>query len=213
VVKKTVGIASLALLIALAWTYGISAESWDFIYEGDKIPDDPALGDDIWNVKGTSDICKTTRDGELHIIDPNDKTCHLLRDIQDGGKGTVEARVKVLSQSGLDYTILMGIEDAVGYAWLDLFPDRVKIHDGASHSVDMTDYHILRITRDGNDVTVYIDDEKVLEGSHRRRATGRMISSSAQVLLPEQVNTTGITLRIQRLELSHRKNSRISHQR
>ena len=162
--KRTVGIASLTLLIALVWTYEISAESWDFIYEGEKIPDDPALGDDVWNVKGTSEMCKITRDGELHVIDPNDKTCHLLRDIQDGGKGTVEARVKVLSQSGVEYTILMGIEDAVGYAWLDLFPDRVQIHNGASHNVDMTEYHILRITRDGNDVTVYVDDEKVLEG-------------------------------------------------
>ena len=162
--KGVLRIVSLALLVALIWIHEVPAQSWDFIYEGDEIPDDPVLGDDAWNVKGTSEICKITDKDELHIVDPDDKTCHLLRDAEQASKGTVEARVKVLSQAGVDYTILMGIEDAVGYAWLDLFPDRVQLHEGDSHSVDMTEYHILRITRDEDEVIAYVDDEEVLKG-------------------------------------------------
>ena len=162
--KVLLSVFSLALLVALTWICEAPAQSWDFIYEGDEIPDDPVLGDNIWNVKGTSEICEVTDNDELHIVDPDDKTCHLLRDAAEAGKGTLEARVKVLSQSGADYTILMGIEDAVGYAWLDLFPDRVKIDSGDSHDVDMTEYHILRITRDEDEVMAYVDDEEVLKG-------------------------------------------------
>jgi hypothetical protein len=116
-------------------------------------------------VKGTSEICEITGNDELHIVDPSDKTCHLLRDAAEASKGTVEARVKVLSQAGVDYTILMGIEDAVGYAWLDLFPDRVRLHEQDSHNVDMTEYHILRITRNEDEVIAYVDDEEVLKGT------------------------------------------------
>ena len=125
------------------------------------------LGDDAWNVKGTSEISDITDDGELYLDDPSDKTCHFLRDAEEASKGTVEARVKVLSQSGAAYTILMGIEDAVGYAWLDLFPDRVEIDGDGVHNVDMTEYHILRITRDEDVVTAYVDDVEVLKGGLR----------------------------------------------
>ncbi len=165
--KGALGAVSLTLLMVVIWIHEVPAQSWDFIYEGNEIPDDPVLGDDAWNVKGTSEICKITDKEELHIDDPSDKTCHLLRDAEEAGKGTVEARVKVLSQSGAVYTILMGIEDAVGYAWLDLFPDRVEIDGGGFHKVDMTDYHILRITRDEDEVTAYVDDEEVLKGGLR----------------------------------------------
>ena len=71
----------MALLAILVWTYGASAASWDFIYEGDKIPDDPALGDNVWDFYGTTEICEITPDGELHITDPSDKTCHLLKSV------------------------------------------------------------------------------------------------------------------------------------
>lgn len=162
--KGILGAVSLTLLMVLIWIHEVPAQSWDFIYEGNEIPDDPVLGDDAWNVKGTSEVCEIIGNGELHIDDPDDKTCHLLRDAEEAGKGTLEARVKVLSQSGPLYTILMGIEDAVGYAWLDLFPDYVQIDAGGSYNVDMTEYHILRITRDEDEVIAYVDDEEVLKG-------------------------------------------------
>jgi len=166
--KRTVRALSLALLMALVWTYETSAVPWEYIYEGDKLPDDPALGDKAWGVFKTgginvSDVCEVTPDGELHVDDPADKVCFFLYDIESGEKGTVEARVKVLSQSGVTYTILMGIEGTTD-AWLDLFPDRIQIEGGPSHDIDMTEYHILRVTKDGNDVTIYVDDEEVMKG-------------------------------------------------
>ncbi len=162
--KRTIGMLSLVLLTILMWTYEVPAASWDFIYECNEIPDDPALGDDVWGLTGTTDICEITPDGELHIIDPADKTCHLLQAIEDGEKATVEARVKVLSQAGVSYTVLLGIEDGARYTWVNLYPDYIQLDGGDSYTVDMTEYHILRIARDGDDVTVYVDDEEVIAG-------------------------------------------------
>ena len=161
---RIVSVLSLVLLTALVWTYEIPAASWDFIYECDKLPDDSALGDKVWEVFGTSGIGKITPDGELRITDPADKVGFFMRKVKDAKNTTVEARVKVLSQSGVAYTILLGIEDGVTYAWLDLFPDGIQIHGGETHKVDMTKYHILRMTRDGDNITIYVDDEKVMEG-------------------------------------------------
>jgi len=167
---RIIGALSLALLMALAWTYEIPAVEWEHVYEGDELPDDPVLGNKVWSVfktagMKTSEVCKITPDEELHITDPNDKVCFFMQeDVKDVSKATVEAQVKVLSQSGVGYTILMGIEDGAIYTWLDLFPDHIQLEGSASHDVDMTEYHILRIARDGNDVTIYVDDEKVIEG-------------------------------------------------
>jgi hypothetical protein len=166
---RTIVIFALALLTTLTWTHEISATSWDFIYECDKLPDDPALKDKVWEVYktqgiATSDVCEITAKKELHITDPDNKVCFFMQPVKNAEKATVEARVKVLSQSGVGYTILLGIEDGAIYTWLDLFPDHVQLDGGESHKVDMTDYHILRVARDGNDVTIYVDDEKAIQG-------------------------------------------------
>lgn len=155
---------SLALLVILVWTHGASTASWEFVYEGDIIPDDPALGDNVWDIYGTTEICEITPNDELHFTDPSDKTCHVMRPVENGEKGTVEARVKVLAQSGVSYTILMGIEDGAIYTWIDLYTDYIQLEGGAAYDVDMSEYHTLRLTRDLNDVAVYVDDEEVIVG-------------------------------------------------
>ena len=167
--KKIMVALSLAFLTALVWAYEIPAASWDFIYECDKLPDDSALGDEVWEVFktqgiATSDVCEITAKKELHITDPNDKVCFFMQEVEDAEKATVEARVKVFSQSGVGYAVLLGIEDGARYTWLDLFPDHIQLEGSDSHKVDMTEYHILRIARDGDDVTIYVDDEMVIEG-------------------------------------------------
>ena len=167
--QKIVGLLLLALLTTMIWTAETTAASWDFIYECDKLPDDSDLRDKVWEVyktqgMNTSDVCEITAKKELHIKDPNDKVCFFMQLVEEAEKATVEAQVKVLSQSGVDYAVLLGIEDGVRYTWLDLFPDRIQLDGGESHKVDMTEYHILRIARDGDDVTIYVDDEKVIEG-------------------------------------------------
>lgn len=168
--ERILSVTLLTLLIGFVWIYDVPAAAWEIGYLGDKLPDDPSLGNEKWNVFMTAgmkvaDVAEITPNEELHINDPNDKVCFFLyEDVGEVGKATVEARVKVLSQSGATYSILMGIEDAAGYAWLDLYPDQIQLEGGASHNVDMTEYHILRVTRDDNEVIVYIDDEEVLDG-------------------------------------------------
>jgi hypothetical protein len=162
--EKIVGVLSLAVLTAMVWTYEVPAASWDFIYEGDKLPD--PLEWEIYKTDGVavSDVCEITPAGELHITDPNDKVCFFLPAVDSVEKGTIEVRVKALSQSGATYTILFGIEDEAVDAWVDLFPDHIQLEAGESYSLDMTEYHILRIAKDGSDATVYVDDEMVIEG-------------------------------------------------
>ena len=175
--KRLFCILSLAFALALAYTGVISAQSWELGYVGDKIPDDPALDDDMWSVYKTdgidsSDVCEITGAKELHMEDPADKVCFFMRELEDGTVGTVEAKVKVLEQSGATYTILMGIEND-DRAWVDLFPDHIALEGGASYDVDMTQYHIVRITRQDAGLFVYVDGEEVLQGQVAATSTSR----------------------------------------
>ena len=147
----------LALLVALVWSCGVSAQSWDYVYEGNDLPDDIGIG--VFKTDGiaTSEVCE--------ITDPDDKVCFFLLPVDNAEKATVEARVRVLSQSGSGFTILLGIEDGAIYTWLDLFPDHVELDGGETHDIDMTDYHILRIARDGDSVSIYVDNEEVITGA------------------------------------------------
>ena len=156
----------LIFLAVLLWAAGSFAAEWEHVYECNNLPDAPALGDGGWNVFGTSAICKVTNAGELHITDPADKVGFFMRDINVDA-ATVEARVRVLSQSGVSYSLLLGIEDGTTDAWLDLFPDHIGIDNGGPlQNITMTEYHILRVTKDSkNNIIVYVDDKKVLEGT------------------------------------------------
>jgi len=161
--KRIVGTLLLVLLMVLIWAYEIPAASWDFIYECDELPD---AGEwEIFKAEMVDDVCEITPDGELHITDPADKVCFIMPPVDNVEKSTIEVRVKALSQSGASYTILFGIEDAAVDAWVCLFPDHIQLYDGGpEHFLDMTEYHILRIAKDGSDVTVYVNDEAVIEG-------------------------------------------------
>jgi hypothetical protein len=162
---KTLVMLSFAFLLALAWVYEIPAQSWDFIYDGDKLPDPNEW--EIYKTDGidVSDVCEIAPDGSLHITDPSDKVCFFLPAVDGVETGTIEARVKVLSQAGASYTILFGIEDTAVDAWIDLFPDHIQLEGGESHDIDMTEYHTIRIAKDGGDFRVYVDDEEVMEGT------------------------------------------------
>jgi len=166
---KITGASLLSLLVVLALAYGAFAASWEYIYDGTKLPDDPALGDKAWKVfitKGakTSEVCEITPEGELHITDPSDRVCFFYREHKDLSHTTLEARVKVLSQSGAPYTICLEIEDGADTTYLCLFPDHITLVGGPSYEVDLTKYHTLRMVRKGKDVIVYVDGKKAIEG-------------------------------------------------
>jgi len=77
--RKAINVFSLALLTILVWTCGIFALEWEYIYEGDILPDDPALGDKaagVYKTAGinTSDVCDITPAGELLSRDSDSST-------------------------------------------------------------------------------------------------------------------------------------------
>jgi hypothetical protein len=165
---KGITALSSVLLVSLLQLCSAWGASWEYIYDGTKLPDDPALGDKVWRVfnRGikTSEVCEITPEGELHINDPPGKVCFFYREQKDLSHTTLEARVKVLSQSGPPYTVCLEIEDGADTTYLCLFPDHITLVGGPTHMVDMTEYHILRMVRDGKSMIVYVDDEKVIEG-------------------------------------------------
>jgi hypothetical protein len=171
--KGIIGILPLVLLAFVVWTQELPAAEteWEYIYEGDILPDDPSLGDDAWELKGDNKFAETTDQNELHIDDVGQNHCFFLYNVPDAAvmqEATIEARVKVLSQSGAaDFEVLVGMQDGSNSKWLDLFPDHIKLDSSSnSYDVDMTEYHILRMTRQGEEITIYLDDEEVIRGAH-----------------------------------------------
>ncbi len=160
---RTIGTLSLALLMVLVSAFEVPAASWDHVYKGDVLPDDEEWS--VYKTDGiaTSDVCKVTPDGELHITDPDDKVCFFMWDIDEPFHVTYEARLKVLSQSGAGYTVDFSLEDGALMTTVNLYTDHIEF-GGVSHNVDMTQYHVLRMTRDDTDIVIYVDDEMVIEG-------------------------------------------------
>jgi len=164
--KEITGITSLVLLTVFFWTSTLLAAdpTWEYIYEGDILPDDTSLGDDAWQLMGDNKFAEITDQGELHIGDIGENHCFFLYNIQEA---TIEARVKVLSQSGTNFEVLVGMQDGSNSKWLDLFPDHILLNNtNSTYDVDMTEYHILRMVRDTEDIHIYVDDEKVISEPH-----------------------------------------------
>ena len=167
--QRAMGILSLILLTAFFWTPKLLAAEleWEYIYEGDILPDDPALGDDAWALQGDNTFAEITDQNELHIDDIGQNHCFFLYNLQDVAlmqQATIEARVKVLSQEGAaNFEVLVGMQDGSRSQWLDLFPDHILLNNtNITHDVNMTEYHILRMVRDGADIFIYVDDEEVI---------------------------------------------------
>ncbi len=158
-------IGILLLSSLLLFVSGSLAVDWDFVYEGDKLPDPAEWETYMTDGMAVSDIAEVAADGSLHVTDPDDKVMFFIPQVDGVENSTMEIRAKVLSQAGASYTILFGIEDAAVDAWIGLFPDRIQLYDGGpEHFLDMTDYHVLRLAKVGDKVTVYADDEMVIEG-------------------------------------------------
>ncbi len=144
-IMRTIGTFSLALSIALVWAFAVSSASWDFVYEGDYLPDPDAAEWDVFKGEMIPDVCEITPDGELHMTDADNTVCFFMYAVDNAEAATVEARLKVLSQSGVGYSLFFGIEDGAVYTWVHLYPDRIELEGGDSFALDMTEYHTLRI--------------------------------------------------------------------
>jgi len=139
---------------------------WEYVYDGDTLPDDTSLGADAWQLMGDNSLAEVTDQRELHIDDVGTNHCFFLYNIADSAlmqQATIEARVKVLSQSGVSFEVLFGMQDGSNSKWLDLFPDHIMLNGaGTTYDVDMTEYHILRMVRDAGDIRIYVDDLEVI---------------------------------------------------
>jgi hypothetical protein len=159
--KEIIRITSLVLLTVFFWTSALLAAdpTWEYIYEGDILPDDTSLGDDVWQLMGDNKFAEITDQGELHIDDVGENHCFFLYNIADAAlmqQATIEARVKVLSQSGANFEVLVGMQDGSNSKWLDLFPDHILLNNtNSTYDVDMTEYHILRMVRDTAEIRIY----------------------------------------------------------
>jgi F5/8 type C domain-containing protein len=169
--KERLGIASLILAV-FVWIPTLPAAdlAWEYIYEGDILPDDTSLGDDAWQLLGDNQFAEVTDEGELHIGDIGQNHCFFLYNLEDAAlmaEATIEARVKVLSQSGANFEVLVGMQDGSNSKWLDLFPDHILLNSTSStYDVDMTEYHILRMVRNADEIRIYVDDELVISEAH-----------------------------------------------
>jgi len=171
--KEPREILPLVLLAFLFWTSPLHAAdpAWEYIYEGDILPDDASLGNDAWQLMGDNLFAEITDQGELHIGDIGVDHCFFLYNITDPAlmqEATIEARVKVLSQSGAaSFEVFFGMQDGSNSKWLDLFPDHILLdNSNYRYDVDMTEYHVLRMARNAGDIHIYVDDEQVLSESH-----------------------------------------------
>ena len=170
--KEIIGITSLILVAFLVIPTPLAADpTWEYIYEGDILPDDTSLGDNAWQLEGDNRFAEITDQGELHIDDVGENHCFFLYNVADAAlmqQATIEARVKVLSQSGsANFEVLVGMQDGSNSKWLDLFPDHILLNSTSStYDVDMTEYHILRMVRDTDDIHIYVDEEEVISEPH-----------------------------------------------
>ncbi len=170
--KKIIGITSLILSVFFWIPTPLAADpAWEYIYEGDILPDDTSLGNNAWQLVGDNRFAEITDQSELHIDDVGANHCFFLYNVADPDlmqQATIEARVKVLSQSGsANFEVLVGMQDGSNSKWLDLFPDHILLNNTTStYDVDMTEYHILRMVRDTDDIHIYVDDEEVISELH-----------------------------------------------
>jgi len=170
--REVIRTTSLILAVLLCVPALRAADpAWEYVYEGDTLPDDTSLGVDAWQLMGDNSFAEVTDQSELHIDDIGQNHCFFLYNVADSAlmqQATIEARVKVLSQSGsADFEVLVGMQDGSNSQWLDLFPDHILLNNTSStHDVDMTEYHILRMARDTEEIRIYVDDVEVISEPH-----------------------------------------------
>ena len=164
--------------IAICLSAGLCiAASWELVYTADVLPDDKSLGKEAWERgkdgqwPGKPEFGKIEPAGELHINDPSNAGDNYLwyarwfDKKEDAEHTTIEARVKSLNNTD-GHAVCMSIDNQGALARLFMFPDHLEIWEaGQKHNVDMTSYHIVRLTRKGKEVKAYLDDKEVLKGA------------------------------------------------
>ena len=139
------------------------AETWGFRYDGGSIPAAP------WACDSRSPrTVAEVQDGALLIADrgteSGDFRYYRANWCMGVGAGAViEARLKVVS--GVSSVIFGNGETGQR---LRFYPDRIELYHDLTHRVDMdttSAFHTYRIEIDGDDLTVFVDGERRIEGT------------------------------------------------
>ena len=158
-----------------------SACAWDVFYDGSVFPNSPTLGSAAWSDYSQNFLRQTSAaNGLLHLVDQrSDKTVRFYREgagLPKGCNVTIEARVKVASAASpysWDYGVGFGATTSRSGAFVGLWPDKIGTrYDSENYlqfyTVDMTQFHTLRMAVNGNTQTfvVWLDGAQVFSGSN-----------------------------------------------
>lgn len=172
------------LVVALAASTLIfnhsSAVEWEVKYDGDVSPDKAPLP---WTraVFGGNKVNVTSK-RELHIVDDSKSGyAYFYRPAKSLKTLTLETRVKTESNSdGL--AVSLRVSDTSNVAHIFFQQKKIELRSGfaafpeSQFDIDMRDYHVVRVLKEGENIAIYIDGQIRLEGK-----LGTTSSSAARI--------------------------------
>ena len=176
-----------AIILAMILLIPVNARAWDVSYDGNVMPNDVLLGSERWNNSNTyffDDSNSSVSDGVLHLNDSStDTNVFYDRVTSVGGSLTIEARVKVLSQTAPVYPpfasgSVFGGESPGVRVFVNMASDGIWGYYGDnnsmwSYSVDMTGFHVIRAAwNDTKIFHIWLDGNEVFSGSAMPRGQG-----------------------------------------
>lgn len=141
---------------------------WEVKYEGGVVPD---KSPQVWSklVSGANKV-EITANKELHILDnSNAAYAYFIRYEKTLKTLTLETRVRTESNSdGL--AVSLRISDTSNVAHIFFHQKKIELRSGfaafpeSQLDIDMRDYHVIRIVKEGENIAIYIDGQKRTDG-------------------------------------------------
>jgi hypothetical protein len=161
----TIGVVTLIAFLICASTTMAQQPQW-VIYNADALPEIGAIFSDV-NIEGTIE------DGALHVNTIEGAPFSLKRTMPDLSSATMEVRVKVVETGGnqTGWSAYFGIHDPESVAYvlcedvsLQVYASGCGGWQPCPNEVDFSEFHTVRLTKDGTDFKVYLDGELLWEG-------------------------------------------------
>jgi len=167
--KQEVTMRVAALIAFFVCSSTTIAMKW-VVYEADVLPNDSKLGDNVWEVAEDSEENMKIEDGVLHANTTKDNGApfRMARYPANLSKATIEVKLKVVQVVGeTGWAAYFGLHDPKSVAYVLCEDKQLQVYAAGCggwrpcpQDIDMTEYHIVRLTKDGEDFKVYLDDEK-----------------------------------------------------
>jgi len=167
--KLGITIGTAAMIAFCMYASTTMAVKW-IVYEADVLPNAPKLGDNVWEVMEGSEENMKIEDGVLHTntTKDNDAPFRMTQYPANLSKATIEARLKVVQVVGeTGWAAYFGFHAPKTVAYVLCEDIQLQVYAAecggwrpCPQDVDMTEYHVVRLTKDGEDFKVYLDNEK-----------------------------------------------------